>query len=216
MMFWQLICHFAGTEIGFILSHVGIHKHPWWANGKTLAIRALQRGVGSMDYVDSLLLMEPEDESNNSASPLSVPLSSTQVIDQEPVPEWWKCSCCCTMPQDMENKCCGRRNCVLQTRRFQKLCLDAECLLLCAKNTADIRNDRQDSSSRTFRKAAYRNYILDTHGYLGKRKRKVVPSCCVLCIRRHYPSATGIYMGFRQQWNVPGEKTTAIVSEKLV
>ena len=63
-------------------------------------------------------------------------------------------------------------------------------------------------SSRTFRKAAYRNYILDTHGYLGKRKRKVVPSCCVLCIRRHYPSATGIYMGFRQQWNVPGEKTT--------
>ena len=193
---------------------------------KALAIRALQRGVGSMDYVDSLLLMEPEDESNNSdqepnvadddASPLSVPLSSTQVIDQEPVPEWCKCSCCCTMPQDMENKCCGRRNCVLQTRRFRKLCLDPECLLLCAKNTADIRNDRQDSSGRTFRKAAYRNYVLDTHGYLGKRKRKVVPSCCVLCICRHYPSAMGIYMGFRQQWNVPGEKTTAIVSEKLV
>ena len=153
--------------------------------------------------------MEPEDESNNSdqepnvadddASPLRVPPASTQVIDQEPVPEWCNCSCCRTMPQDMENKCCGRRNCVSQTRRFRKLCLDAEYLLLCAKNTADIRNDRQDSSSRTFRKAAYRNYILDTHGYLGKRKRKVVPSCCVLCIRRHYPSATGIYMGFRQQ-----------------
>ena len=176
---------------------------------KALAIRALQRGVGSMDYVDSLLLMEPEDESNNSdqepnvadddASPLSVPLSSTQVIDQEPVPEWCKCSCCCTMPQDMENKCCGRRNCVLQTRRFRKLCLDAECLMLCAKNTAAIHNDRQDSSGRTFRKAAYRNYVLDTHGDLGKRKRKVVPSCCVVCIRQHYPSATGIYMGFRQQ-----------------
>ena len=176
---------------------------------KTLAIRALQRGVGSMDYVDSLLLMEPEDESKNSdqepnvadddASPLSVPLSSTQVIDQEPVPEWCNCSCCRTMPQDMENKCCGRRNCVSQTRRFQKLCLDAEYLLLCAKNTADIHDDRQDSSSRTFRKAAYRNYILDTHGYLGKRKRKVVPSCCVLCIRRHYPSGMGIYMGLRQQ-----------------
>jgi len=29
---------------------------------KTLGIRALQRGVGSMDYVESLLLMEPEDE----------------------------------------------------------------------------------------------------------------------------------------------------------
>ena len=31
---------------------------------KKLAIRAFQRGVGSMDYVDSLLLMEPEDENN--------------------------------------------------------------------------------------------------------------------------------------------------------
>ena len=82
---------------------------------KTLAIRALQKGVGSMDYVDSLLLMEPEDESKNSdqepnvaadddASPLCVPPASTQVIDQEPVPEWCNCSCCRTMPQDMENK----------------------------------------------------------------------------------------------------------------
>ena len=60
---------------------------------KTLAIRALQRGVGSMDYVDSLLLMEPEDESKNSdqepnvaddddASPLWGPPASTQVIAQ--------------------------------------------------------------------------------------------------------------------------------------
>ena len=153
--------------------------------------------------MDSLLLKEPEDESNNSdqqsnvadddASSLSVPPASTQVIDKEPVPEWCKCSCRRTMPQDMENKCCGRRNCVAN-KALRKLCLDAEYLLLCTKNTADIRNDRQDSSSHTFHKAAYRNYILDTHGYLGKRKRKVVPSCCVLCIRQHYPSARGIYI----------------------
>ena len=29
---------------------------------KALAIKALQRGVGSMEYVDSLLLMELEDK----------------------------------------------------------------------------------------------------------------------------------------------------------
>ena len=101
------------------------------------------------------------------------------------------------MPQEVENKCCGRRNCVSQGRRFRKLCLDAEYLQLCSKNTADIRNDRQVSTNCTFRKAAYRNYVLDTHGYLGKGKRKIVPSCCVLCIHRHYPSPTGVYMGFR-------------------
>lgn len=164
---------------------------------KTLAIRALQRGVGSMDYVDSLLLMEPEDESKNSdqepnvaddddASPLCVPPASTQVIDQEPVPEWCNCSCCRAMPQDMENKCCGRRNCVSQTRRFRKLCLDTEYLLLCAKNTADIRNDWQDSSSRTFHKAAYRNYF--RHPWLPWKKEE--ESCSLLLCTLHSPTLT--------------------------
>ncbi|XP_078357408.1 uncharacterized protein LOC144642315 [Oculina patagonica] len=149
---------------------------------KKLAIRALQKGVGSMDFVDSLPIMETEDDDSTDqehdvagdGSPVRVPQASKQSIDQEPVPEWCKCSCCRTMTQDIENKCCNRRNCTSQTRRFCKLCLDAEYLQLCAKNTADIRNDRQDSSTHTFRKAAYRNFILDTHGYLGKRK--VVPS----------------------------------------
>jgi len=62
---------------------------------KTLAIRALQRGVGSMDYVDSLLLLEPEDENGSdqehnldaNTSPVRVPQPSRQSIDQEPVPE---------------------------------------------------------------------------------------------------------------------------------
>ena len=101
---------------------------------KTLAIRALQRGVGSMDYVDSLLLLEPEDENGSdqepnldaNTSPVRVPQPSRQSIDQEPVPEWCKCMNCRTMPQEVENKCCGRRNCVSQGRRFRKLCLDAE------------------------------------------------------------------------------------------
>ena len=86
---------------------------------KKLAIRALQ----SMDYVDSLLLMEPEDVNNASdqehdlagdadSSPVRVPQPSRQSINQEPVPEWCKYSCCRTMLQDIENKCCGRRNCI--------------------------------------------------------------------------------------------------------
>ena len=100
------------------------------------------------------------------------------------VPEWCNCSCCRAMPQDMENKCCGRRNCVSQTRRFRKLCLDAEYLLLCVKNTADIRNDRQDSSSRTFRKAAYRNYF--RHPWLPWKKEE--ESCSLLLCTLHSPT----------------------------
>ena len=118
---------------------------------KTLAIRALQRGVGSIEYVDSLLLLEPEDENCSdqednleaNTSPVRVPQPSRQSIDQEPVPEWCKCTYCRTMPQEVESKCCGGRNCVSQGRRFRKLCLDAEYLKLCAKNTACRHSQRR-------------------------------------------------------------------------
>ena len=43
---------------------------------KKLATRALQRGVGSMDYIDMLLIQEdPEDENDDAALPSSLSLS---------------------------------------------------------------------------------------------------------------------------------------------
>jgi len=112
-------------------------------------------------------------------------------------PEWCKCLKCQPMPQEIENICCRQKNCVTKSTRFQKLCLDPEVLELCIKNRADIRNYREDNSTRSLRKAAYRQYILDRYGRLGKGNRKVAPSCVVLQIRHRYPSVTGIYMGFR-------------------
>ena len=88
---------------------------------------------------------------------------------------------------------------VSQSKPDFKKCLDADVLELCIKNCADIRNDREDNSTKTFRKAAYREFILDKYGYLGKGRRKVAPSCVVWCVRHHYPSSTGLYMGFRSR-----------------
>ena len=76
---------------------------------------------------------------------------------------------------------------------------DRDVLELCIRNTRDMRNDREDNSPRSFRKAAYRQFILARHGHLGKGNRRVCPSCCVLKIRGHFPSVTGVYMGFRKQ-----------------
>ena len=171
-----------------------------------------------------LLIMEDPDESSDESSvaPLATPLdpstsdssstdqptplasgavvprpTSTMENSSEPVPEWCKCGQCRTMPQEIENKCCNQRSCVSLCRRFQKLCLDPEYLQLSIRNTNDIRNDRDDNSSRAFRKTAYRHFIIDKYGYLGKNKKMVCPSCCLLAIRRYYPSPTGVYMGFR-------------------
>lgn len=115
------------------------------------------------------------------------------------VPPWCICLNCRRMPQDIENKCCNLKKCITLSSRFSKVCLDPDVLELCIRNTSDIRNDREDNSTRAFRKAAYRQFILARHGYLGKGNRRVCPSCVVLKIRQRYPSVTGVYMGYRER-----------------
>lgn len=185
---------------------------------RKLAIRSLRRGIGSMDYVETLLIMEDDLTDPDENEDLGVfQQSSTDQPDDEPptqdsstqepsqnptsgsVPDWCICGKCQPMPQEIENKCCKLKKCITLSSRFSKLCLDPDVLKLCIRNTGDIRNDREDNSTRAFRKAAYRQFILARHGHLGKGNRRVCPSCVVLRIRKRFPSITGIYMGYRER-----------------
>jgi hypothetical protein len=165
---------------------------------KQLAMCVLQKGVGSMGYIHSMMIVMydgNEDEVlpvQQNMQEASSPSNSNE--RQEPVPDWCRCGNCFIMPQAIGNKCCKHKKCVTNTRRFRKLCLDPEFLLL-SQNVGDIRNDPHDNSTRAFRKQAYQ-HILDTYGYLGKGNRKVAPSCVVIYIRKHYPSPTGVYSYF--------------------
>jgi hypothetical protein len=168
-----------------------------------------------MDYIHTLLIAEDDldedsevlnnfsDESGQAGETVNSDRSSDQqgegtTVNHEAGPSWCVCSNCLPMPQEIENKCCGLKKCITSTTRFAKICLDPDVLELCIRNTSDIRNDREDSSTRSFRKAAYRQFILARHGYLGKGNRRVCPSCVVIKIRQHYPSVTGVYMGYRE------------------
>ena len=115
-------------------------------------VRQLCEGVGSMEYVDSLLIMEndvePSEETKGSGG--------SQPPHSEPTPDWCKCRHCQWMSQEIENKCCGLRKCITTRRRFEKLRLDPEVLALCIRNKADIRNDCEGTSTSSFRKAIYR------------------------------------------------------------
>ena len=187
---------------------------------KKLAIRGLRRGIASMEYIHSLLIAEDDldEEINFLAAGTSEEVSEQQqdlaadegnqsnqqqgasLTTQSGVfPEWCVCSYCRPMPQDIENKCCKLKKCITLSSRFSKVCLDPDVLELCIRNTSDIRNDREDTSSRAFRKAAYRQFILSRYGYLGKGNRRVCLSCVVLKIRQRYPSVTGVYMGYRER-----------------
>ena len=81
----------------------------------------------------------------------------------EAIPPWCTCSNCRPMPQVVENKCYKLKKCKNSSSQFLKLCLDTDVLQLCIRNTSNIRNDREDNSTRAFRKAAYRQYILARH-----------------------------------------------------
>jgi len=181
---------------------------------RKLAIRSLRRGIGSMDYIDTLLIMEDdldEDQEdlgefgessamgNDSNQPEQELFGEpTDESTNNSTPDWCVCGRCRPMPQEVENKCCKLKKCITLTSRFAKLCLDPDVLELCIRNRADIRNDHEDNSTRAFRKAAYRQFILARHGHLGKGNRRVCPSCVVLRIRESFPSVTGIYMGYRE------------------
>ena len=102
---------------------------------KKLAIRSLCRGIGSMDYIDMLLIMEDDlDEDDerlggfggpSNESPLgqgvnpshSPSHSQSQDLNPTPdpipasVPDWCKCRKCRPMPQEVENKCCQQKKC---------------------------------------------------------------------------------------------------------
>jgi len=148
-------------------------------------VRQLCEGPESMEYVDSLLIMQ-DDENDVEPSEETKGSGGSQPPHSEPTADWRKCRHCQPMSQEIENKCCGLRKCVTTRRRFEKLCLDPEVLALCIRNRADIRNDREGTSTSSFRKTAY-------------RQSRVAPSCVVIRVRRQYPSATRMYMRFRQE-----------------
>lgn len=138
--------------------------------------------------------MQDEASTNSNEMVPSVPPASPGPSGD--VPDWCVCKRCLPMPQAVENKCCQLRNCITMSGRFGKLCLDSDVLELCIRNVGDIRNNHEDNSTRAFRKAAYRQFILARHGHLIKGNSRVCPSCIVIKIRPRYPSVTGVHMGY--------------------
>ena len=145
---------------------------------RQICIRLLAHG-GGVDLAQCLLDPEPSMR----------PVTET--------PSWCNCGYCRPMPTDIEQVCCRRRTCITRYGSFRNVVLDREVLTVGIHQRCDLRADPIDYSNNSYRKAAYRNYILWNNGHLGYHNRRVVPSCVTWSIRDHYPDARGQYMGFK-------------------
>ena len=113
-------------------------------------------------------------------------------------PSWCTCGVCQPMPSEEENKCCDKIRCVTSFVTFQNTCTDRDVLIMAIRGRCDIRAEEPNYSTNSFRKAAYRQYILWRYNKLGRGNRRVCSSCVVLAIRHLYPAEDGIYMGCRR------------------
>ena len=102
------------------------------------------------------------------------------------------------MELPIENLCCKQRPCITTTEFFESVMLDSHVLSVAIVNRSDTFADDPDYSLQSYHKAAYRQWVMWQHGYLGRLNRKVIPSCVVWTVRTRYPAPDGVYLGFKE------------------
>lgn len=139
-------------------------------------------------------VVELQDIVSSLAEDVNTPTTSRP----QNVPDFCVCGQCQEMPTDKERICCKeRRLCRAKSATFHNICVESENLCTAIRNMADTYVFTPTYHNRAMRHAAYRQYIMWQHGYLGKGHRKVIPSCCVWEIRKFYPSPNGHYTGYK-------------------
>ena len=101
----------------------------------------------------------------------------------------------------MEQVCCRRRDsCITDLEAFETIALifTVYVLSVVILNRCEITADNPEYTPRSYRKAAYREFIVWQNGYLGLGNRQSIPVCVVWAIRYRFPKPSGAYLGFRE------------------
>lgn len=123
------------------------------------------------------------------------------------------CGKCGTMSA-AEQKCCSRyrklqtvlgdtgKRCVTDVDYFATVCLDTHvlyaALITIAEYQADTTPQYGSLSNKSFRHAAYVQYVRLFYGRLGANRRLILPACVVTKVRNTFPETDGIYVGFKR------------------
>ena len=92
--------------------------------------------------------------------------------------------------------CCRRRDsCITDLEAFETITLDIYVLSVAILIRCEITADNPEYTSRSYRKAAYRLFIIWQNGYFGPGNRRPVPVCVIWAICDRFPEPSGAYLG---------------------
>ncbi|XP_064638314.1 uncharacterized protein LOC135494328 [Lineus longissimus] len=128
------------------------------------------------------------------------------------VSEWCTCDRCVTMTTPVMNLCCQELEALegkIYADDLDSITLHCDFELVVLKKpilrTAlvamkDVKRASlvEPITERAYRLAAYRQFTWWIHERLGKKVRKVIPSCVVQLIRETFQDPNGQYTGFRE------------------
>ena len=81
---------------------------------------------------------------------------------------------------------------------FHDIALNRNVLAVRILSASDFYGNPVEFTPSNFRKFAYSQYIIFSHGYLGRGNRKGVPSCVLWKVIDNYLVPDNKYMGFKE------------------
>lgn len=121
--------------------------------------------------------------------------------------EWCQCQECKIEEREIDCLCCQEvaalnskfdresMHCITQSSEFDTLCLNKTVLKNVLTGLHVSRGDflEDDVTNRSLRFAAYKQFVWWIFKNLGRRNRRVIPSCVIWKIRNNYPELNGKY-----------------------
>lgn len=126
--------------------------------------------------------------------------------------DWCECDSCQIETREIDCLCCreeaalnekfdeGDFQCIIESPRFSKMCLDEDILGNVLTGLHETRGDHLEEvpSNRSLRYAAYRQFSWWVFKRLGKNNRRVLPSCVLWKIRSKFPDPEGKYTKYKE------------------
>ncbi|OCT58914.1 hypothetical protein XELAEV_18001403mg [Xenopus laevis] len=122
--------------------------------------------------------------------------------------DWCQCKNCVLMPTVKECICCKEIpnvvtlmgpaiTCIVENPTFIERCLKEDYVYFMLRMVKNLKKHPSDDEyHRYLRMTAYRSFTIWVHYFLGKKKRRPIPSCVVKAIRTAFPDSYGLYRGF--------------------